>query len=276
MGPSSKLVPSDPSSVMVIRDLTPNVITLSVPFSRFGRLRVGGRGTVVRLTSGNLAVFSPVALTAEVRARIAGLGSGQVAYIVAPDIEHHIFVSEWAGAFPDARIVGPEGLPEKRAKTTGDERIGREPFGTVFAAKTKRETSISPEFDADFEYEFVDAHPNKELVFFYKPDKVLIQADLFFNLPANEQYSRVKDEPKEGALSRFFAGIQSTQGDAKGMKRLLWYLASSGDRAGFNESIKRIGAWDFTTVVPCHGDTMVGNGKEIFRKVFEWHLEGKK
>lgn len=43
---SSKLVPSNPSDVMVIRDITPNVVTLSVPFSRFGKLRVGGRGTV--------------------------------------------------------------------------------------------------------------------------------------------------------------------------------------------------------------------------------------
>jgi hypothetical protein len=210
-----------------------------------------------------------------VQSRISTLGSGKIAYVIAPDIEHHIFVSDWARAFPDAKIIGPEGLPEKRAKMH-DEKIGNEPFATVFSAKTKREKHISPEFDADFEYEFVDAHTNKELVFFYKPDRVLIQADLFFNLPAKEQYSRVKDEPKEGVLSRFFGGLQSTEGDAKSMKRFIWYLISSGDRKGFNESIRRIDEWDFVTVVPCHGDTMEGNGKEVFRKVFEWHLHGKK
>ena len=43
---SSKLIPSNPEDVMVIRDLTPNVVTFSVPFSRFGKLRVGGRATV--------------------------------------------------------------------------------------------------------------------------------------------------------------------------------------------------------------------------------------
>ncbi len=43
---SSKLVPSNPSDVMVIRDVTPNVVTLSVPFLRFGRIPVGGRGTI--------------------------------------------------------------------------------------------------------------------------------------------------------------------------------------------------------------------------------------
>lgn len=44
---SSKLVPSDPAKVMVIRDVVPRVITtLSVPFWRFGRIKVGGRGTI--------------------------------------------------------------------------------------------------------------------------------------------------------------------------------------------------------------------------------------
>ena len=43
---SSKLIPSDPSEVMVIRDITPNVVTLSVPFERFGMIHVGGRATL--------------------------------------------------------------------------------------------------------------------------------------------------------------------------------------------------------------------------------------
>lgn len=43
---SSKLIPDNPSDVMVIRQITPNVVTLSVPFLRFGRLKIGGRGTI--------------------------------------------------------------------------------------------------------------------------------------------------------------------------------------------------------------------------------------
>jgi hypothetical protein len=52
---SSKLVPSDPAKVMVIRDVVPRVITtLSVPFWRFGKIKVGGRGTIgMRDTSSN-------------------------------------------------------------------------------------------------------------------------------------------------------------------------------------------------------------------------------
>lgn len=44
---SSKLVPSDPAKVMVIRDVVPRAITtFSVPFWRFGRVKIGGRGTI--------------------------------------------------------------------------------------------------------------------------------------------------------------------------------------------------------------------------------------
>ncbi|KAK3311828.1 hypothetical protein B0H66DRAFT_545131 [Apodospora peruviana] len=277
----SKLAPSNPSEVMVIRNITPNIVTFSVPFSRFGRLPVGGRGTLVRLTSGALAVFSPVALTPEAKAKVAELG-GNVRYIVAPDIEHHIFVTEWAQAYPDAVLVGPEGLPEKRAKMSlspENKNVGKEPFAAVFTAKNKRDIKIAPDFDADFEYEFFDSHPNKELAFFYKPDRVLIQADLLFNLPADEQYSCMPeaDKPKNaGLLARIFMSLQSAQGEAKWQKRFLWYAASSKNRDGFNTSVRRVAAWDFNTIVPCHGDTVVGGGKALFEKVFEWHLKGRK
>lgn len=272
---SSKLVPSNPDDVMVIRDVTPNVVTFSVPFLRFGKIPIGGRGTLVRLTSGSLAVFSPVALTDSTKAKIASLG-GDVRYIIATDIEHHIFLSEWAAAFPQAKVVGPEGLPEKRAKVTDDPRIGQQPFSVVVTKSTGSAIGIE-DFDRDFALEYVSVHPNKELVFFYKPDRVLIQADLMFNLPAHEQYSRVPqaEKPKLGFLAKFFSSLQSTEGDAKGMKRFLWYAISRGDRKGFNESVERIRAWDFDTIVPCHGETIVGGGKEVFDKVFEWHLTGK-
>lgn len=199
-------------------------------------------------------------------------------YLIAPDIEHHIFLSEWAAAYPEAKLIGPEGLPEKREKASAsDPKIGKEPFAVVFKAADKLSTHVDEEFDRDFAYEYVDAHANKELVFFYRPDRVLIEADLMFNLPADEQYSRVPEaEKKAGFPAKLFINLNSTAGDAKGMKRFLWYVMSARDRPGFNESVNRIDAWDFDTLVPCHGETVVGGAKDLFRKIFEWHLTGKK
>lgn len=241
---------------------------------------MGSRGRVnsislVRLSSGALAAFSPVALTEDTKAKIASMG-GTLQYIVALDFEHHIFISEWAKEYPEARIIGPEGLSEKRTKASkSDPKIGAEPFFVEFTPANKRMQKISADFDADFEYEYVDAHPNKELVFFYKPDRVLIEADLLFNLPAIEQYSRVPEPDRESSfLGRLFTSFQTTDGEAKGNKRFLWYALSARDRAGWNESVRRIEAWDWDTLIPCHGETLVGNGKEVFKKIFEWHLEG--
>lgn len=43
---SADLIPANPADLMVIRNVTPNIATFSVPFSRFGRIKIGGRGTL--------------------------------------------------------------------------------------------------------------------------------------------------------------------------------------------------------------------------------------
>lgn len=221
----------------------------------------------MKLTSGNLAVFSPVALTPEVKTTLTAIG-GEVKYLAAPDLEHHIFLTEWHKEFPSAHVIAPEGLGEKRAKQNNP----YVPFSTIFSAKTKATTTVSEEFDRDFEYEFVDAHLNRELVFFYKPDRTLIEADLFFNLPATEQYSKTGEPANKDFITKFFGTAWSTEGTAIWQKRLLWYAMSAKDRTGFNASIKKINEWDFDKVVPCHGETIETGGKGVFEKLFSWHL----
>lgn len=186
-------------------------------------------------------------------------------------------LSSWASAFPSAHIIAPEGLAEKRAEMNKkDKTTSILDFKTIFTAKNKLETKVSAEFDEEFDYEFVDAHMNKELVFFHKPSKTLIEADLLFNLPATEQFSKTGQDASSGILTRAWIGLNNTKGTAVWQKRMLWYVLSSSDRPGFGESAKRIQKWDFENIIPCHGDVIMGEGKGIFEKVFEWHLQGKK
>ncbi|MCJ1248737.1 hypothetical protein MMC30_005956 [Trapelia coarctata] len=269
---TSKLIPSDPASVMVIRKVTPNILTCSAPFARYGKFKVGGRGTIVRLQNNSLAVFSPIALTPDVRTHLEELGNN-VQYISALDYEHHIFISEWAKAFPNAKILGVEGLPEKRESSK--ETAGNK-FDHVWTRGNKDDFRVDPDFDRDFEYEYVGSHANKELVFYYKPDKTLIEADLMFNLPATEQYSRTKEGAEQGVLTKLFVGFMNTQGAAKWQKRFIWYAPSAKDRKGFNQSIKRINSWDFQRIIPCHGDVIENNAKGIFQTVFDWHIKSQK
>lgn len=194
-----------------------------------------------------------------------------VTYLAALDIEHHIFLSEWAKAYPSAKLIAMEGLPEKRE--ANPETAGTH-FSWVFTQKNKSSMKIDPDFDAEFNYEYVGSHTNKELVFYHKPDGTLIQADMFFNLPANEQYSKTGISASSGILTKIFTGFQNTKGPATWQKRFIWYIASSGDREGFARSVKNIASWDFDRVIPCHGDVIENGGKGIFKKVMDWHLQG--
>jgi len=264
------LVPPNPAEVMVIREVNSFITTLSVPFWRFGKIKNGGRGTLVRMAAGGVAVFSPVALTADVKKTVSSLG--ELRYITAPDIEHHIFIGDWHKEYPNAKIIGVEGLPEKRTKQKNEEV----PFAVIFKKSELGKTKIDAEFDKEFDYEYVPSHTNKELVFCHKPSRTLLVADYFSNLPATEQFSKTNESPTTGALTRWFTSVTNTQGDALGQKRLLWYALSASDRPAFNASAARINTFDFDTIVPCHGDVIESGGKGVFQKVFEWHLEAAK
>lgn len=272
---AAKLIPSDPDKVMVIRTLTPSIVTYSTPFLRFGRIKIGGRGTVVKLSNGALAVFSPVALTPTVLTSLTErLGSQDIRYITALDQEHHIFVESWHKQWPNATIIAPETLPDYRDK----QNYFKVPSSNwhLFRKNDPASLSVDPAFDAEFDAEYVHAHANQEIVFHHRPSRTLIEADLLFNLPATEQMSRSGVSPTSGFLTRLFVGLNNTAGDAIWQRRFLWYAISSSDRKGYNASMAKIAKWDFDRIIPCHGDVIETNGKGIFQKVMQWHLEAAK
>ena len=79
---------------------------------RFVGLEIGARMTVVRLPGGELLIHSPIAATEDLVGEVKALGS--VAYLVAPNRFHHLFVAEWLEACPEASIYVAPGLDEKR------------------------------------------------------------------------------------------------------------------------------------------------------------------
>lgn len=247
----------------------------STPFLRFGRIKVGGRGTIVKLSDNSLAVFSPVALTDNVKKQMQEqLGSQNVKYVTALDQEHHIFLEAWHKEWPDAKVIGPETLPAYRDKQ-GYFKIPSQNW-TLFKKAEKDSLRVDDTFDKEFDMEYVDAHANKEVVFNHKPTKTLIEADLLFNLPATEQMSRTGLSATSGMLTRLMCSINGTQGSAVWQKRMIWYAVSAGDRKGFNDSIAKMAKWDFDRIIPCHGDVIESGGKGIFEKVMAWHLEAAK
>ena len=225
------------------------------------------------MESGSMAVFSPVTLTPEVRDTIEAL-DGTVKYIAALDIEHHMHLTPWKEAFPDAEIIAPEGLWEKRQ--SNPDAYKDEKFEHIITKENSRHKKISDEFDAEFEMEYVYGHPSRELVFVHKPSRTLIEADLLFNLPAREQYSKTPDGPS-GILTKIANTFMSATPPATLHKRFAWYILATADKQAFIRSISRIDQWDFNRLIPCHGDVVESGAKGVFRTVMEWFIDaGKK
>lgn len=225
----------------------------------------------VKLSSGALAVFSPVSLTPEVRETVESLG-GNVKYIAAPDLQHHLHVTSWKNAYPQAEILAPEGLWEKRQSNP---EFKGPMFEHVFK-KDEGPKKISGEFDADFDTEYVYGHGSRELVFLHRPSRTVIEADLLFNLPSNEQYSKTEDGSPTNFLTRLVMPLLTTSAPATGQRRFAWYILSSADRPAFTESMKRIAKWDFDRLIPCHGDVIETGAKGVFQDVMAYFLRDER
>ena len=70
------------------------------------------RSIIIRLPDGALWVWSPVALTPELKAEVDALGP--VAHLVSPNKIHHLYLTEWHEAYPDAKLWGPASTIRKR------------------------------------------------------------------------------------------------------------------------------------------------------------------
>ncbi|KAH8811339.1 hypothetical protein F5884DRAFT_876558 [Xylogone sp. PMI_703] len=259
---------NDKSST-IVRQITPDLTTLSFPFSQLGFLKSGGRTTLVRLRSGSLIVISACKLTDSVRAAIATT-EGHVRYIVAPNLEHYLHIASWKAAYPEAKLVAPGLLREKCGKNPALQEVQ---FDILFTSSDKH-PHISDEFDNEISIEFIASMASQEIILFHKPSSTLIEADLLFNLPAIEQFSRSGTSPTSGVLSKLVAPLFSAKASATWQKRLGWYVLSSKDRNGFGKSLERINSWEFDRIIPCHGDVVENGAKQTFQLVFEWFLEG--
>jgi hypothetical protein len=120
------------------------------------------RMTVVRLRNGKLWIHSPVRFGPEVRAQIAALG--EVAWIVAPNRAHHMFMAKCKQAFPDARLYGAPGLERKRPDLANLHPL---------------DDAIEPAWADDLEQVAFRGMPLvNEVVWFHKASSTLIATDL--------------------------------------------------------------------------------------------------
>ena len=76
--------------------------SITMPLGRFPR-----RMTVIKLASGELAIWSPVSLNATEMQRLEALGP--ISYLIVPNAGHRLDLKAWKDRYPEARVVAPPG-----------------------------------------------------------------------------------------------------------------------------------------------------------------------
>ena len=130
--------------------------------------------TIVRdSVGGGLTLHSVVQADGPLLAAVAALGP--VTNIVAPNLQHWLFIKEWAAAHPDASIwlagaANGEDLHEKLAEALAGHR------GNV--RTLARAGSLGPELA----FRLLDGAPLSlnEVLFFHRPSGTLIASDSFY------------------------------------------------------------------------------------------------
>lgn len=211
---------------------------------RFAGLEVGTRMTIVRLPDSKLLLHSPIGATPDLVREVEALGS--VAYIVAPNRLHHLFIGEWQKACPDALLYAAPGLDTKRTDLAIDHVLGDKP-----------EAAWQDVVDQVLLGGFPFAN---EVVFFHRPSATLIATDLAFNVGSSSP-----------PLTRLFFRLAGTYGRLAPtlLERLL-----VRDRAAFRDSLKRILEWPFDRVVVAHGEVSEKGGREELIRGYSWILDG--
>jgi len=165
---------------------------------------------------------------------------------VNPNIVHHLYLSEFKKAYPEATLLGVEGtlhrLEDKSLKFDGV--WGKDPPETKYG------------FENDIQSCFFSCFKNQDVAFFHPESKTLIQADLLFNLPGYEQYSQSK-MPAFGSLKPSSWIHQKLVGTL------------GVDKVAMKRDATTVANWDFKRVIPCHGDVIENYGNVAWREAYK-------
>ncbi|KAI0342603.1 hypothetical protein BDW22DRAFT_1357042 [Trametopsis cervina] len=243
------------NSPTVIREVTQGVWTFSRPFARFGLVPFGGRSTAIKLKSGDVWVLASTPLDEPTKTKLQEIGP--VKYIVGGDALHYLFLSEFKKEYPEAKLFAPEGAVTTHAKKNPDLK-----FDGAWG-KDAEDTKYG--FEDDIQHCYFPGHQNKEVAFFHAESKTLVEADLLFNLPATEQYSK-------SSASASFPFLSSRMNPSSSLhKKMVWSLGT--DKAAMKRSLNTVRGWDFDRIIPCHGDVIEKDGKSAFERVYQQYFE---
>jgi hypothetical protein len=204
------------------------------------------RMVIVRLSSGLLWVWSPIALSENLRRQVDELG--RVAHLVSPNRIHHLYLADWKVLYPAARLWGPASTISKRSDL-------------VFEAPL---TDQSPADWADEidQFHFTGSLALDEVVFFHRLSRTAILADLSENFSA--AFLEAHWSPWKRTIARIWK-IMEPWGLAPLELRLSWFK-----RTAAREARDRLLAQSPDKVIMAHGEWQRTDGRAYLERVFAW------
>ncbi|MEF1175137.1 DUF4336 domain-containing protein, partial [Vibrio sinaloensis] len=128
------------------------------------------RMTVIRLASDELWIHSPIKMSPALSEQIAQLG--EVKYLIAPNHLHHLFISDWLSAYPQALLFGTDEVIKKRSDL-------------IFEGSLNSSTEAL--WAGEIEQELFSGSPvMEECVFFHVTSRALIVTDLVENFSGED------------------------------------------------------------------------------------------
>jgi Domain of unknown function (DUF4336) len=200
------------------------------------------RMALVRLANGELWVWSPIDVNDELKREVAALGP--VRHVVSPNKLHHLFLSAWAQAWPEAKLYASPGLVRKRADLRFAAELGDEP---------------DPAWARDIDQViFRGSFAMEEVVFFHRSSRSALITDLV-----------QKFEPSMlRGWRRWLMQLDGMVGPGGSTPRE-WRL-SFWNREAARRALRKALAWNPERLIIAHGTWVPENGREILRRSLAW------
>jgi len=198
------------------------------------------RMAVIRLTGGDLFIWSPVALTEGLRVQLAEMGV--VRFVVAPNGLYDTYLAEWMAAFPEAELHVAPGLAAKRTDLATKAELGdKGPWAGEIARVVMEGNKITC-----------------EAVFFHKPSGTALVADLV------QQFPRGWHKGWRGLIARL--DLMTEPMPAVPQK----FRVAFRDRKKARSAVRAILSWPVEKVVMAHGTPVTEDGAAYLRRAFAW------
>ncbi|MCK0094542.1 DUF4336 domain-containing protein [Yoonia sp. F2084L] len=199
------------------------------------------RCAVMRLQRGDLLVWSPIALHDVLKAQIDALGT--VSHLIAPNMFHHMFLSEWQAAYPKARLYGLSGLHSKRSDLRFNGVLGDDPD----AAWANQIDQI-----------VLNNNLTDEVVFFHQLSRTVIFTDLI------QQFSTGFHTGWRGVIAR----LDLMVGDIPNVPRK--FRLGFRNKAKARASVEKVLDWPIERVLLAHGTPVTADGHAVLKRTFHW------